>query len=201
MKRALAGLMSSAFFLFQGTQALAVTVQFDELPFQAVDGLTFAGVTYDFKVGGLDSIDASFNSGGPGALTYVQDPSLEGDANGILTLDFATPTLDLAFGVALNTGANLSPGFQVSLFDPALALIATLPVPTQNLLGAFTEGQFSISGTPISRAVLDFNHTSRFALDNLTYNPVPLPAAIWLLGSALLGIFGFARKQNEAVTA
>jgi hypothetical protein len=32
------------------------------------------------------------------------------------------------------------------------------------------------------------------ALDNLTYSVVPVPAAVWLFGTALLGFIGFSRR-------
>ena len=37
-----------------------------------------------------------------------------------------------------------------------------------------------------------------WALDNITVSAVPVPAAAWLFGSALLGFFGFSRKKANA---
>jgi hypothetical protein len=34
------------------------------------------------------------------------------------------------------------------------------------------------------------------AIDNLVYNVVPVPAAIWLFGTALLGFIGFSRRTS-----
>ena len=34
------------------------------------------------------------------------------------------------------------------------------------------------------------------AVDNLTYNVVPVPAAFWLFGTALLGFIGFSRRTS-----
>jgi hypothetical protein len=36
------------------------------------------------------------------------------------------------------------------------------------------------------------------ALDNLTYNVVPVPAAIWLFGTALIGLVGFGKRRKAA---
>ena len=36
----------------------------------------------------------------------------------------------------------------------------------------------------------------RFAIDNLNVTVVPVPAAVWLLGTALLGLLGFSRRSN-----
>src|SRR5712692_2441328 len=79
-----------------------VTLVFDELPFQPVNGVSILGVTFGFTIDGVPSTDANYNSGGPGQITYVQDPSLEGNASGILILDFDVPTPLVQFGVALS---------------------------------------------------------------------------------------------------
>ncbi|MCP4769097.1 MAG: PEP-CTERM sorting domain-containing protein [Gammaproteobacteria bacterium] len=34
------------------------------------------------------------------------------------------------------------------------------------------------------------------ALDNLTYSVVPVPAAVWLFGTALLGFIGLSRRTS-----
>jgi hypothetical protein len=179
------------------------TLTFDELPFQPVDNLSLLGVTFDFKVGGVDSTDAIYGAGGPGTITFVQDPSLEGNAAGILTLDFTEPTSLLNFGVALSTFGSLTPGFTVELFDPALMSLGITPVNTSSLL-SFTEGLFTYSGAPVTRAVIDFNETAagRFALDNLTFGgsqSVPEPTST--LGVLAFGAFGggslLKRKRQQ----
>lgn len=187
-----------------GELAQAVTLTFDELPFQPVDDLSFMGVTFDFKVGGSDSLDANYNSNGPGTINFVQDPSLEGDSSGILTLDFDKHISKLDFGVALNrTDIVLIPGFTVELFDENLISLGVTPVNTNSPID-YTEGMFSyIGGSSVKRAVIDFNETStnRFALDNLHFQaeakPVSTPEPTIILG--LIGIVGVGstlkRKQ------
>lgn len=152
-------------------------LDFGELPFQAVNGLSFAGVGFTFTVGGLPSTDANYNSGGPGTITYVQVPALEGASAGTLRLDFSLPTRVLSFGVARNTVVPLTPGFTVQVFDSSLMLIGTFPVNTTPLV-TFSEGQFIYPGsTAIKRAVVTFNSPgtgARFALDNLSYQALVL---------------------------
>jgi hypothetical protein len=41
---------------------------------------------------------------------------------------------------------------------------------------------------------LEINLRGSGAIDNLTYNVVPVPAAVWLFGTALLGFIGFSRR-------
>lgn len=180
-----------------GVVHAAVTLTFNELPTQPVDGLSYMGVTFGFTVGGSPSLDARYNAGGPGSIIFVQDPSLEGAAAGILTLDFAPlPTDVLRFGVALNSALPLTPGFTVELFDKNLVSLGVTPVNTLPLV-SFTEGAFTYAGPAIRRAVIDFNETgaTRFALDNLTFNPVPAPGAI-LLGSIGVGLVSWLRRRR-----
>ena len=191
-----------------GRVAQAVTFTFDELPFQTVvDNLSFQGVTFDFKINGFDSTDASYTALGPGETRFVDDPSLEGNAAGILTLDFATAISTLQFGVALSTFESLTPGFTVELFNSASTSLGITSVDTTSFLPfGFSEGLFTYSGTPATRAVIDFNATigRRFALDNLIYEPAistPVSEPGSLTGLLALGAFGVAsgllRKQQQ----
>jgi len=145
---------------------------FDEIPYQSVDGLNFNGVTFGFQIGGVPSLDAYYHEGGPGQITYVQDPSLQGNTAGTLTLTFDQPTTVVEFGVALNTDASLPAGATVDLHRPGAGLLrqsialATSPNPT------FTEGLFSYSGPAVKTVVITFDSASagHFALDNLKFH-------------------------------
>jgi len=181
--------------------AALTTLTFDELPTQSVDGLSYNGVTFGFDVGGNPSADATYNAIGPGTLTYLQDPTLEGTTAGILSLDFATPTNLLQFGVALNSYNVETGGYVVNLYDPSYALISVLSGNTSPLI-VWSEDLFTYSGALISRATIGFNYNNqtngRFALDNLTINPesaVPAPGAV-LLSSFGLGLVNWLRRRR-----
>ena len=94
-------------------QATTNTITFEEFPFQPVHGLVLEGVAFEFTIGGVPSSDAYFGGTGPGSATYVEAPLLEGNSNGILSLDFATPTTLLQFGVALDDPFSVHPGLTV----------------------------------------------------------------------------------------
>jgi hypothetical protein len=188
--------------LSAGVGNAAVTLTFDELPTQPVNGLSYKGVTFGFTIGGSPSTDAQYGAVGPGDIMFLQDKTLEGNAAGVLTLDFAQPTDTLQFGIALNSFDPVVPAYSVQLFDASSAPLATLSANTYPLV-VWSEDLFSYSGTPISRAVIGFNNqaATRFAMDNLTHNsvgdidPVPAPGAI-LLCSIGVGLVSWLKRRR-----
>jgi hypothetical protein len=197
---ALAALWAVTTILCGSESVQAMTIlTFDELPPQSVDGLTFQGVTFGYQGGSFTNYNGF---SGPITAVYLDRPYLDGDAAGILTLDFATPTSILEFGVALRNGNPLTPALTVELFDANLMSLGTIPVDTQPLI-AFTEAKFVHGGTPVSRAVLDFDETASnfFHIDNLTYVPEPsglILASVGLVGLILCWRRGGRRSEVRA---
>ena len=153
----------------------ATTLRFNEVTFRPVNGLAVRGAQFLFSIGSSPSTDANYNSGGPGAGIFVQDPSLEGNALGTLVIDFPALTPFLSFGLARSTVNPLTPGATVLLQDMNGNLIGNFPVNTAVQAGGFfSEGQFSYNNpaAPVRRAIILFpsaNVAGRFALDNLRY--------------------------------
>jgi hypothetical protein len=198
-------------FLTAGA-AGAETLTFDELgsPTPA-DDLTVKGVTFDFKINGVDSTDAIYNLSLPpgfpeNLFANIQAPLLEGNAKGILTLDFAKPVSELEFAVGVEAFGTLTPALTVELLDPELNSLGVTPVDTSRQ-ALLSEGLLSYSGVPVQRAVLDFDETKlgldealdpRFSLDNLTYTPVPEPSS--LAGVLALGALGAGLRMLRQQT-
>jgi hypothetical protein len=163
-----------AFGVIDAAASTKKTIRFTELSPQPVDGVSVKGVKFGFTIGGVASTDATFGGRGPGTLKYVQDPSLEGNAAGVLTVTFATPTVLVKFGIARLSSTPMR-GVTVKLYDVAGVLIGTFHKRVAPITGypPFDEGLFNHTDTVAAAvAVITFDAPSsapRFALDNLTY--------------------------------
>lgn len=208
--------VSTAWLVFATAGAgQAETLTFDELgsPTPA-DGLSVKGVTFDFKIDDVDSTDAVYNLSLPPELpgnlfVNLQAPSFQGNAKGILTLDFAEPISALEFAAGVEAFGPITPALIVELLDPELNSLGRTPVNTSSL-AVLSEGLFTYSGAPVQRVILDFDETRlglnealdpRFSLDNLTYTAVPEPSSF--VGLLALGATGGAlrwlrKKQHKA---
>ena len=168
-----------------------------------------AGTNYgiQFSPATLALVDA--DAGGNG--NFANEPS----PNTIMFfLDASNAILDVAAG--FDTGFSFfytsSTAASVNVYDGPGAtgiLLATLSLvsqSTQNCSGDPTGGfcNFSPIGVMFDGIAksIDFGGTANHTgFDNITFgsvtpgvSPVPLPAAAWLFGSALLGFAGFKRR-------
>jgi hypothetical protein len=177
--------------------AFSVTLRFDELPFQPVNGLSVLGVTFGFEVAGSPSDDANYNAGGPGSTAFIDDPSLEGDAAGTLSFDFAPAVPSLSFGVALSTFTAVVAGASVQLYDDNGLLVDTIEVDLLPVVSV-AEGEFSWSAGLVGRAVVQFDSSaaSRFAVDNLAFATVPDSGPFLLISILLWGGLMAARRSK-----
>lgn len=178
-------------------RAEPITLTFTELSSRPVNGVSIAGLTFGYSINGQASTQATYGASIPASTTNVSPPALVGSTQGVLTLDFAGVTASLSFGIAFNSFNTLAPGLVVQLFDGSLKPFATLNVTTLST-NAFTEALFSLSNTQIGRAVLIFNpNVSTFALDNLSFNTIPEPAALVLLGSGLAVLAALTKQRKK----
>lgn len=118
-----------------------------------------------------------------------------------------TGTFDLSS--FLITGAWGSQTLTIEGLLDGVSIFSSLLAVTNDTVSVFSPGWSGIDafriaiGTDyvpiVSSSIGSGQH---WALDNLTVNetvsPVPVPAAAWLFGSALLGFFGFSRRKANA---
>jgi hypothetical protein len=175
-----------------------VLITMDDLTTRPVNGLAHpSGVVFGFTLNGIASNEARYNMGGPGNLTFVMDPSIEGPAiGGVLSITFPQPMGIIEFGVARSRFEPALPnGTSVQLFDSANALLGTTSL-TLNPMPTFIEAMFSHNGAKAKRAVVSFpggNDAERFALDNLRFQ-VPEPAGAGL-AIAAFSLLAAARRR------
>lgn len=155
-------------------------------------------------VSSLSLWTTGFNS-----LTNVINNELDGD-NG-LTITF---TADAGYHVALTSldmGNYQSPILSIPEFTITNGSGATL----------FSQSDIQLPGTASSHTTFDFGGSSLIAnelilhidttglggssdnvgLDNILFSQmaaVPVPAAVWLFGSGLLGLIGFSKRKKSA---
>lgn len=147
------------------------TLRMDELPFQPINGLSVGGVNFGFTLNGSPSLEANYRSAGPGPGICWDGTNIEGNANGIMSISFDTPTPSVDFALVMSTGASLSPGFTITYKNTSGVVIDVIPVDTSPLTGSsFTAACYSYESTDCIKSLeIDFNYDGRFAFDNLTY--------------------------------
>ncbi len=127
---------------------------------------------------------------------------------GMQTVSAATLTLDSdSPGVSINPGSNsgsITGGGVISInIDAASGEMVDLLI-SFSVLGtpAFLDGGVDTVGLVDGTYKLLVVGTTGFniALGNAVSN-VPVPAAVWLFGSALMGLFGVSRRKSTALAA
>jgi hypothetical protein len=174
-----------------------VILTMDEVGFQTINGLavTKGGVTFNFT----DTSGADYDStNGPGIVTYIQDPSIEGSSiSELVSVTFSQSFNVVQFGLALNAGSVGSQLATVNLYNGA-ALVLTTTFGA-SLVDPFPEAEFRYSGAAVNKITIAPNSTtaSAFALDNLFVN-TPEPSTFSMLAGAglMLAAGIFKRRKN-----
>jgi len=174
------------------TSSYAATVDFDSFAdmtsindlnpliigeFEAIDPENSA-VRFDDSLVGEMSLRIAGFSAEPDALYRLPTPASEAlliftdNANGGLdvTASFYTESLTLA---------------EIGLYTPVAVFSDIEPV------------NFLYQGAPILTIAFD-TMSSDIQLNEITFSPVPIPAAVWLFGSGLIGLVGVARRRKAA---
>jgi hypothetical protein len=116
----------------------------------------------------------------------IQGHNCEAD----LEISFNSLVSNLSF---VTSGWDDGDSVSASIYDASNSLLATIIITSNTLVDFSTY-------TGISRLFLDDNSSGYgIAYDQFNFNTttVPVPAAVWLFGSGLLGMIGFSRRKRE----
>ena len=196
--------------LFLATLLLAATshagllVDFSETPQLIANGFSIQGVSFTWSnPASADVFQYGATMGTPAfGVTLLDDPVLQGAADGVLAIHFASPVTALSFALAVCCGPmtdDVGGGTTIG--------VDSQPVPVALIqpLQFISEGMFSYLGPSVSDVTLSFSGATMFAVDNLTFEPAaaseaseaaPEPAAGVLIGIGLCGL-AFARKRAQ----
>lgn len=193
--------------LASSAMAATVTLTMDEVPYQPINGLAVVkgGVTFTFS---NTAGNYYYNASNGGTLTYVQDPSLEGEtssaAGGGIGVTFSVPVYSVQFGIAESTMSPISPIATVSLYSSISTPFATIPF-NSSLTDPWAEALFSYSGsTPITKILITPNtNVGAAAIDNLQINTAPIsatpvPPSVLLVGLGVLALMFYVARRGFA---
>lgn len=172
---ALANAMTSA----GHTWSVGTGITFDLSTLSVYDGIFLAGNTVDLNVL-KEYVDAGGNVYLAGGIT----------SNAALTANNWNPFLNqygLDFASTISIGASNEP---ISSTHPIFENVTTL-------YQAGGQEVFDLDLTDLRNQVLEFNTAGR-GLYAIYDSTVPIPPAVWLFGSGLLGLVGIARRRKAA---
>jgi hypothetical protein len=219
MKDALLRLYGLVLLAFAALPAQAVTLDFNCISNSSITdcnaGMAQLSVAV-VDIGG-GQVQFSFFNSGPAASSitdvYFDDGSLLGIA-GLIDVDDGTggdPGVDFSQGASpgnLPSGNNASPPFQTTAgfladSNPAVQHNGVNPGEWLGIIFDLQSGMtFADVLTELGNGDLRIGiHVQGFASggsESFINNPVPVPDAVWLFGSGLLGLAGVARRKRTA---
>ena len=149
-------------------------------------------IGYD-SVTGDGSFDLSANLTSL-AATSLHDTAVTTNSNGSLHFEGLVD-----FGGLGTTNNHFLGDLEVGYNYDAISDVAQFTYSPISAFGTGVPG-FLIQDGPMAGALMDFNASSSFLafVENPfpSYSPVPVPAAVWLFGSGLIGLFGLAGKRT-----
>jgi len=178
-------------------------------PFKAAD----ASVIFDFEsvaAGTLEpfsvtvsGLTASFSSPGTFQVASFQ-PNTLFSGNSLFDADVAIQPLSVGFSSVLsdislvfaqNGGAGVAFTLTALIGGVGGATVGSVSVNGANAFSGFPGGTISFAGVAFDAIRLSTT-TLDFAIDNITVNAVPEPAALLLLGSGIAGLGARMRRRT-----
>ena len=180
-----AGTSTAAYINFEdNTVEHIITDEYQSL------GVLFSGVgSYSGRVFPIPSYGTGFfGNDGP----WIMDIGLRNQAT---TATFVvpgttTPSVATNFSVLMGDGNPDPETFTVTFFDLSGGTLSSQTYMTGS------EGLLIEYAGPVASIefLLEPGSASGACLDDFSFTPIPIPSAIWLLGTGLIGLVGFRRK-------
>lgn len=166
---------------FEGlTDGQSVTTQYPNVTFQNATVLTAGLSLNEFETPPFSGTNVVFDDGGPIQINFLSPVTSVGGffsySSGLTFLAYDAAGVQVA-AVSSAFNSNLSQSGDVGSMPNEFLQVA-------NAGGIYSA---SILGNPAGGS---------FVLDDLSYSPVPVPSAVWLLGSGLIGLIGVARRKR-----
>lgn len=133
--------------------------------------------TFSISLANMDNYIGTYFQGGD--FSYTADWTYYGAAGFLVANNISCTSLD--------TSDFCNSGILSLTTEGSFQAVTALDAATQTPLGGPTSGAFDLRWTSTTG---DGNFDWK-----LTFAPVPVPAAAWLFGSALVGLVGFKRKK------
>lgn len=156
--------------------------------------------TYTFDDGATDG-DANTSKGSYGAISniFTLGSYSSGAGNSQLLIKTENKPIaqtdkytfedkDVGDHASGGTGNKAFQQFKIDLSDTDGTVFTNDSLPASLTLGDFETKTFELK--------FSGGDTIKGNLTDMTFSAVPIPAAVWLMGSALLGLVGIARKKK-----
>ncbi len=150
-------------------------------------------------------IGAQFNSGGNSTIFDTSNAYYGPDGNfetfGFFAGDYSSISSSSELKLGFSFGATFL--YDTNTHNVTLTAGVRDPVTFELVDQIYTGSNFSIDLLNLDpNGFNGFTNTTSFTVDTLNINvtgvsAVPVPAAVWLFGSGLIGLFGFARKKSS----
>ncbi len=119
------------------------------------------------------------------------------------SITFAFDSPQSAFSMDIVDIATISADQSISVFanGSATPVVADLLYPARSIGGRGAVDFLAlVSDAPFSTLTFTFAEQEWVGIDRVQYgiNPVPVPAAVWLFGTALVGLAGFSKRKKSA---
>jgi hypothetical protein len=193
-------------FMAGSAQAAVVTVDFegvvgdgDELsvvPY-VEDGMIVDSPIVPSALFGKDSPRISHNSNGSAVFGWCNLNVIECDIRDLITLSHQSGAVfDLLSIDASNlTVSDVGDLLLTGMLSSGGTISTTLSL-TQNVWSTFVLGAGWVNLDSVAISAINGPLDWDPAIDNIVVNAVPIPAAVWLFGSALAGLGWLRRKQT-----